>query len=117
MRKRSGKSARLREKHLTEKDVVMEEIEGIGEEVQEEVVTDAPVETAEAPGAEGVANTAEDVVDAPKDDEKAPSAESDAKVEAEEPAPDAEGEKAEDEAPAAEEAEKPEESGEDEDKQ
>jgi large subunit ribosomal protein L19 len=33
MRKRSGKSARLKEKHLTESEVKMEEIEGIGEEV------------------------------------------------------------------------------------
>ena len=40
MRKRSGKSARLRERHLAEKDVKMEEIEGIGQE-------EAPVETEE----------------------------------------------------------------------
>lgn len=32
MRKRSGKSARLKEKHLTESEVKMEEIEGIGDQ-------------------------------------------------------------------------------------
>lgn len=45
MRKRSGKSARLREKHLTEKDVVMEEIEGVEE-------AEKPAEEAEKPAEE-----------------------------------------------------------------
>ena len=40
MRKRSGKSARLKEKHLTESEVKMEEIEGIGEEVVAEEKVD-----------------------------------------------------------------------------
>jgi len=38
MRARSGKSARLKEKHLAEKDVQMEEIEGIGQEKEVEDV-------------------------------------------------------------------------------
>jgi len=47
MRKRSGKSARLKEKHLTEKDVLMEEHQE--EVVEPEVTTD---DTAPAPEAE-----------------------------------------------------------------
>lgn len=67
MRKRSGKSARLRERHLTEKDVKMEEIEGIGpEEASKEVVeatqadevTETPAEIAETPAAPEVSEEA-----------------------------------------------------------
>jgi large subunit ribosomal protein L19 len=42
MRARSGKSARLREKHLTEKDIVMEEVEGVEDEVEETAEDTAP---------------------------------------------------------------------------
>lgn len=82
MRKRSGKSARLKEKHLTEKDVKMEEIEGIGpeetvvEEVAESVETPEvsetveTTETAEAP-VEEVAPAEDEAVAEEKKEEKA----------------------------------------------
>jgi len=84
MRKRSGKSARLRERHLAEKDVKMEEIEGIGqeeapvetEEVVEETaakeVTETPVEIPAETVAESVKEDVpkEEAADAPVKEEK-----------------------------------------------
>lgn len=62
MRKRSGKSARLKEKHLTEKDVKMEDIEGIGQEKEEEeIVEETPAEKPEV--AEKVEEKKEDNVE------------------------------------------------------
>ncbi|MFC1600360.1 50S ribosomal protein L19 [Patescibacteria group bacterium] len=93
MRKRSGKSARLKEKHLTESDVAMEDFE--------EEVVEAPAE--EKAEAEEAAPAAEEAAPA---DEEAPPAEEEAPP-AEEEAPPAEEEAppAEEEAPPAEEEE------------
>ena len=52
MRKRSGKSARLREKHLTEKDVAMEDFEEQTEAPEAEPKTEVPTEEVEAPAKE-----------------------------------------------------------------
>lgn len=98
MRKRSGKSARLKEKHLTEKDVEMEEIEGIGQEeaaseevveetaapkvaaeaTTEEITTEVPAETAEEPVKEEMAEEAaptEEAKEEPKEEAAAPAEE------------------------------------------
>lgn len=70
MRKRSGKSARLKEKHLTESEVKMEEIEGIGEEVvaeekvqEPEKVEEKPAEAKEEPKKEEKPTEAEEKKD------------------------------------------------------
>ena len=102
MRKRSGKSARLREKHLTEKDVLMEEIEGVGEESAAEITT-APEDN--APEAAEQTEQSEEAAPTKEDDSKAEEA-----APAEEPQTeeggDAEPEKApEEEKPAADDAE------------
>lgn len=59
MRKRSGKSARLKEKHLTESEVKMEEIEGIGQEEQEveEKVEEKPAKAEETKAEETSSDT------------------------------------------------------------
>jgi large subunit ribosomal protein L19 len=105
MRKRSGKSARLKEKHLTEKDVEMEEIEGIGQEeaANEEVVeeTAAPEVAAEATPEEAStevpAETAEEPVKEEVAEEAAPAEEvkEEAAAPAEEPAEEKKEDKAE----------------------
>lgn len=91
MRKRSGKSARLKEKHLTEKDVEMEEIEGIG---QEEAAGEEVVEETAAPEVAAEASTEETPAEVPAETAEEPVKE-EAAAPAEEPAEEKKEDKAE----------------------
>lgn len=67
MRKRSGKSARLREKHLTEKEVIMEDFEeDVPETAQEEAATEETAENTEATQPEETTSEESDSVTAEK---------------------------------------------------
>ena len=114
MRKRSGKSARLREKHLREEDVVMEDIEGVGveeapeEEVNEEVAEATTDEATEAPESSVEEKPEEEAPkqdEAPTEEEKAEEAAPEEEKPAEEETPAEEEPKADEsaEAPAEEE--------------
>jgi large subunit ribosomal protein L19 len=98
MRKRSGKSARLREKHLTEKDVAMEDFEEQTEAPEAELKAEEKAEEAVAETAPE-APTEEAPVEEEKPVEEAPAAEEAPKEEvippAEEEATETPGEKAE----------------------
>lgn len=103
MRKRSGKSARLREKHLTEKDVVMEDFV---EEVEEKDEVDETPAVEEK--VEGDTPSAEANEESPKEDAPTEEAKEDAPAE-EAPAEEAPAEEAVKEDAPAEEAAAPEE--------
>jgi len=76
MRKRSGKSARLKERHLSEKDVLMEDlVEEVAPEVEEAPVEDTKVATETADSVEETEVTdvpVEEVVEEKQVEEEAP---------------------------------------------